>query len=61
MKEITNSWILVIDSEKWKEIRQMEIVEMLAYFQGKNIYQWNQWIKAVSYTHLSTSSISATE
>ena len=24
-----------IDSEKWKEIRQMEIVEMLAYFQGK--------------------------
>lgn len=23
----------------------MEIVEMLAYFQGKNIYQWNQWIK----------------
>lgn len=45
LKEITNSWILVIDSEKWKEIRQMEIVEMLAYFQGKNIYQWNQWIK----------------
>lgn len=45
LKEITNSWILVIDSEKWKEIRQMEIVEMLAYFQRKNIYQWNQWIK----------------
>ena len=45
LKEITNSWILVIDSEKWREIRQMEIVEMLAYFQRKNIYQWNQWIK----------------
>lgn len=45
LKEITNSWILIIDSVKWKEIRQMEIVEMLAYFQRKNIYQWNQWIK----------------
>ena len=30
--EVTDSWILIIDSEKWSEIRQMEIVEMLHFF-----------------------------
>ena len=45
LKDLTNSWILIIDSEKWSEIRQMEIVEMIAFFRRKNIYQWNQWVK----------------
>ena len=51
MKEIreldglTDSWILVIDSEKWSEVRQMEIVEMLDFLRRKNIYQWNEWVK----------------
>ena len=43
--EVTDSWILIIDSEKWSEIRQMEIVEMLHFFRNKNIYQWNEWVK----------------
>lgn len=45
LKEVTNLWIFIIDSEKWSEIRQMEIVEMLDYFRKRNIYQWNQWIE----------------
>lgn len=45
LRELTDSWILVIDSEKWEEIRQMEIVEMLAFFRKMNIYQWNEWVK----------------
>lgn len=43
--ELTNSWTLVIDSEGWNDIRQMEIVEMLAFFRKMNIYQWNEWMK----------------
>ena len=40
LKTLTNEWILIIDSEKWSEIRQMEIIEMIRYFRKKNIYQW---------------------
>ena len=45
LKTLTNEWILIIDSEKWSEIRQMEIIEMIRYFRKKNIYQWNHWVK----------------
>ena len=37
LKTLTNEWILIIDSEKWSEIRQMEIIEMIRYFE-KRIY-----------------------
>lgn len=43
--DLTNYWTLIIDSDKWHEIRQMEIVEMLTFFRKMNIYQWNNWIK----------------
>ena len=43
--ELTDSWIFVVDSDKWREIRQMEIPELLSFFQKKNIYEWNDWIK----------------
>lgn len=42
---LTNSWNIIIDSDKWGRIRQMDIDEMLSYFQKKNINQWNDWIK----------------
>lgn len=42
--ELTDTWNLIIDSDKWGEVRQMEIVEMLSFFRKKNIYQWNEWI-----------------
>lgn len=43
--ELTDSWNLVIDSDRWGEVRQMEIREMISYFRRKNIYQWNEWIR----------------
>ncbi|MDO4313064.1 MAG: metalloregulator ArsR/SmtB family transcription factor [Eubacteriales bacterium] len=43
--ELTDSWILIIDSARWSEIRQMEIDEMLSFFRKMNIYQWNGWVK----------------
>lgn len=43
--ELTDSWIFVIDSDKWSEIRQMEIPELLSFFRKKNIYEWNEWVK----------------
>lgn len=42
---LTNSWLLIIDSEKWNEICQLEIPEMISFFRKKNIYQWNEWVK----------------
>ncbi|RHR22207.1 ArsR family transcriptional regulator [Clostridium sp. AF19-22AC] len=42
---LTDSWLLVIDSEKWEEISQLEIPDMLIFFRKKNIYQWNAWVK----------------
>lgn len=42
---LTDSWLLVIDSEKWEEISQLEIPDMLTFFRKKNIYQWNAWVK----------------
>lgn len=45
LKHLTDSWLLVIDSEKWSEIYKMEILEMLDFLKKKNIYQWNAWIK----------------
>lgn len=43
--EITNTWTIIIDSDRWSEIRQMEIVEMLSYFRKMTIYQWNEWMQ----------------
>ena len=45
LNELTGGWLMVIDSENWDEIRQMEIIEMLTFFRKKDIYQWNRWIK----------------
>lgn len=42
---LTNEWTIIIDSDKWNEVRQMNIVEMLSFFKRKNIFQWNDWIK----------------
>lgn len=42
--ELTDCWTLLIDSDRWGEIRQMEILELLAWFQKMNIYEWNRWI-----------------
>lgn len=38
LDEITNTWTIIIDSDRWSEIRQMEIVEMLSYFRKMTIY-----------------------
>lgn len=46
LRELTDSWILIIDVPGWEEIRQMEIGEMLDYFGSMNIYQWNGWVKS---------------
>lgn len=43
---LTNSWTLIIDSDHWPSIRQMEVVEMLAHFRKMNLYQWNDWIRS---------------
>lgn len=42
LDEITNTWTIIIDSDRWSEIRQMEIVEMFSYFRKMTIYQWNE-------------------
>lgn len=42
---VTDSWNFIIDSNKWGEVRQMEINEMISYFRRRNIYQWNEWME----------------
>lgn len=45
LEDLTDTWNLIIDADRWGEVRQMEIVEMISFFRKKNIYQWNEWIK----------------
>lgn len=45
MREVTDSWLFVIDSLEWSRMRQMEIEELLTYLRKKNIYQWNELLK----------------
>lgn len=45
LRAATVSWSMIIDSDKWSEVRQMEIGEMISFFRQKNIYQWNEWIE----------------
>lgn len=52
LKEITDSWLFLIDSPFWREFRQMEVAEMLAVLRKKNIYQWNDML-AYSGKHMS--------
>lgn len=42
---ITDLWNIIIDSDKWSEVRHMDIQNMIVFFQHKNIYQWNEWIE----------------
>ncbi|MDO5344957.1 MAG: metalloregulator ArsR/SmtB family transcription factor [Lachnospiraceae bacterium] len=43
--ELTNAWTLIVDGDRWGELRQMEIVELLAYLEKMNLYQWNDLIR----------------
>ncbi|MCI8639423.1 MAG: winged helix-turn-helix transcriptional regulator [Coprococcus sp.] len=44
LKELTNSWLFLIDSPFWHEFRSLEILELLEVLRKKNIYQWNTMI-----------------